>query len=94
MHQRCAIGTITIFCATSLRLCLQAYAYVIIDEEENAGKTLSIYPDGGFINGWLIYNRPGRRHEYDMATIMHDTEVNICRNQDIKYDVTIEDVTE
>ena len=61
---------------------------------ECAGKTLSIYPDGGFINGWLIYNRPGRRHEYDMATIMHDTEVNICRNQDIKYDVTIEDVAE
>lgn len=28
-----------------------------------------------------------------MATIMHDTEVYICRNQDIKYDVTIEDVT-
>jgi len=61
---------------------------------ECAGKTLSIYPDGGFINGWLIYNRPGRRHEYDLATIQHDTEVNICRNQDIKYDVTIEDVTE
>ena len=61
---------------------------------ECAGKILSIYPDGGFINGWLIYNRPGRRHEYDMATIMHDTEVNICRNQDIKYDVTIEDVAE
>ena len=61
---------------------------------ECAGKTLSIYPDGGFINGWLIYNRPGRRHEYDMATIIHDTEVNICRNQDIKYDVTIEDVIE
>ena len=60
---------------------------------ECAGKRLSIYPDGGFINGWLIYNSSGRRHEYDLATITHDTEVNIRRNQDIKYDVTIEDVS-
>ena len=26
---------------------------------ECAGKKLCIYPDGGFMNGWFIYNAPG-----------------------------------
>ena len=56
-----------------------------------AGKRLSIYPDGGLMNGWSIYNAPGQFHRYDTATITHDTEIDLHRNQEIKFDVTIED---
>lgn len=59
---------------------------------ECAGKRLSIYPDGGLMNGWFIYNTPGEYHRYDTATITHDTEIDLSRNQEIKFDVTIEDV--
>lgn len=58
---------------------------------ECAGKRLSIYPDGGFMNGWSIYNTPGEFHRYDTASITHDTEIELSRNQDIKFDVIIED---
>lgn len=59
---------------------------------ECAGKKLCIYPDGGFMNGWFIYNAPNTPHHiYDLSTITYDTEIRICRNQDIKYDVTIEE---
>ena len=57
---------------------------------ECAGKKLCIYPDGGFMNGWFIYNAPGERKMYNLSTITYDTEIDICRNQDIKFDVTIE----
>ena len=57
-----------------------------------AGKRLSIYPDGGFMNEWMIYNAPGDYKYYDISTITHDTEISIYRNQDIKFDVTIEDI--
>ena len=59
---------------------------------ECAGKRLCIYPDGGLMNGWSIYNAPGQFHRYDTATITHDTEIDLQRNQDIKFDVTIEDI--
>ena len=59
---------------------------------ECAGKRLSIYPDGGFMNEWMIYNAPGDYKYYDISTITHDTEISIYRNQDIKFDVTIEDI--
>lgn len=59
---------------------------------ECAGKRLSIYPDGGFMNGWMIYNGPGARRYYDETSISHKTDVDICRNQDIKFDVTIEEI--
>jgi hypothetical protein len=59
---------------------------------ECAGKKLCIYPDGGFMNGWLIYNAPGEsRNVYDLSMLTYDTEVIIFRNQEIKFDVTIED---
>ena len=59
---------------------------------ECAGKRLCIYPDGGFMNGWFIYHDPkGRRAYYDLSSITYDTEIPLCRNQDIKFDVTIED---
>ena len=57
-----------------------------------AGKILSIYPDGGFMNGWMIYNEPGLpRRYYDLNHITIDTGINLFRNQDIKFDVTIEE---
>ena len=59
---------------------------------ECAGKRLSIYPDGGLMNGWSIYNAPGQYHRYDTSTITHDTEIDLCRNQEIKFDVTIEEI--
>ena len=59
---------------------------------ECAGKKLSIYPDGGFMNGWYIYNKPGEFKVYDLAEIMYDTEVNLVRNDEIKFDVTIEEI--
>ena len=44
------------------------------------------------MNGWLIFNAPREsRKEYDLSTITYDTDVNIFRNQEIKFDVTIED---
>ena len=36
------------------------------------------------MNGWFIYNAPGERKMYDLSTITYDTEIDICRNQDIK----------
>lgn len=44
------------------------------------------------MNGWSIYNAPGQFHRYDTATITHDTEIDLCRNQEIKFDVTIEEI--
>jgi hypothetical protein len=58
---------------------------------ECAGKRLSIYPDGGFMNGWMIYNDPtANRRFYDVSNITYDAIVQLYRNQDIKFDVTIE----
>lgn len=57
---------------------------------ECAGKRLSIYPDGGFMNGWSIYNAPGQYRRYDILQITHDTIIDLYRNQEIKYDVTLE----
>jgi DEAD/DEAH box helicase domain-containing protein len=58
---------------------------------ECVGKKLSIYPDGGFMNGWFIYNEPGRHVHHDLETITYGEEVDLFRNVDIKFDVTIED---
>lgn len=59
---------------------------------EYAGKKLCIYPDGGFMNGWFIYNDPKKsRHIYELSTITYDTEIYLLRNQDIKFDITIEE---
>ena len=60
---------------------------------ECAGKRLSIYPDGGFTNGWNIlkdWTINTKRYTIDNT----DTEdvITLKRSQDIKYDVTLEDV--
>lgn len=58
---------------------------------ECAGKKLCIYPDGGFMNGWFIDKSYGRRYIYDPSEINCKTEIKLFRNQEIKFDVTIED---
>ena len=57
---------------------------------ECAGKKLSIYPDGGLMNGWSI-SRNNHRY-FDPTDVDASTEVLLTRNQDIKIDVTIENV--
>ena len=59
---------------------------------ECAGKKLSIYPDGGFMNGWYIYNKPGVYKQYDLSYIMYNTEIDLFINDDIKFEVNIEDI--
>ena len=59
---------------------------------ECAGKQLCIYPDGGFMNGWHVYNEPNKYVHYDTQTITHDTVIKLQRNQEIKFDVTIKDI--
>lgn len=57
---------------------------------ECAGKKLSIYPDGGLMNGWTISRN---NHIYfEPTNVDASTEVILTRNQDIKIDVTIENV--
>lgn len=53
-------------------------------------KRLSIYPDGGFINGWNI-GRQNNGERFDVQTITHDTNIHLFRNNDIKFDIIIED---
>ena len=44
------------------------------------------------MNGWFIYNDPKKsRHIYELSTITYDTEIYLLRNQDIKFDITIEE---
>ena len=59
---------------------------------ECAGKKLCIYPDGGFMNGWFIASAPGESGmRYDLSLIAYNTDITIFRNQEIKFDVAIED---
>lgn len=49
---------------------------------------LSIYPDGGFINGWRLTD--SRRLTFDDMDV--STQISLSRKEDIKFDVTIENV--
>ena len=51
-------------------------------------KKLCIYPDGGFINEWNISSNNER---FDANYITPDVNINIYRNKEIKFDITIED---
>lgn len=53
---------------------------------ECAGKKISIYPDGGFMNGWGMDRHD---HSYDTSNITHDSDVSLFRTQDIKFDIQI-----
>lgn len=57
---------------------------------ECAGKRLSIYPDGGFMNGWVLDNRLSNTFGTDLSTLMYDDEYPIFRKQEIKFDVVLE----
>lgn len=57
---------------------------------ECAGKKLSIYPDGGLLNGWTISRRNTTRFTPD--TVDESTEILLTRNQEIKIDVTLENI--
>ena len=53
-------------------------------------KKLSIYPDGGFINGRNIARQPNGER-FEVETITYDTKIYLYRNKDIKFDIAIED---
>lgn len=55
------------------------------------GEKLSIYPDGGFANGWYLNNKESGNTKF-FKLDNTDTRDDIClvRSQDIKFDVTIE----
>ncbi len=57
---------------------------------ECAGKKLSIYPDGGLMNGWTISRNNTRFFNPDKEDA--STDILLTRNQDIKIDVSIENV--
>ena len=44
------------------------------------------------MNGWFIASAPGESgNRYDLSLITYDTDITIFRNQEIKFDVAIED---
>lgn len=49
--------------------------------------SLSIYPDGGFINGW----KPGRDRFYTDADMDVTNPITLRRAEDIKFDITLEE---
>lgn len=56
-------------------------------------KKLCIYPDGGFLNGWKITSQAGaNRKFYTNDTTDTTDNITLVRTQDIKFDVTIEDI--
>lgn len=57
---------------------------------ECGGKKLSIYPDGGLLNGWAISRNNSKHFERDETDSNDD--ILLTRNQEIKIDVTIENV--
>ena len=58
---------------------------------EYNGKRLSIYPDGGLLNGWALGRlSPGERYDYYDTTT--DDDIPLQRQSNIKYEVHIEDI--
>ena len=53
------------------------------------GKRLSIYPDGGLLNGWGFDKENSTKYFDD--TTCHSDDIPMIRNQAIKYEVHIED---
>ncbi len=55
------------------------------------GKTLSIYPDGGFANGWSLDNGYYRtaNKTFDHKNIRYNTPIHVKRDKDIKFDVCL-----
>lgn len=57
---------------------------------EYKGKRLSIYPDGGLLNGWKLGKLNGKYFDYYNTTT--DDDIPLQRQSDIKYEVHIEDI--
>lgn len=58
---------------------------------EYNGKRLSIYPDGGLLNGWKLGRLlPNERYDYYDTTT--DDDLPLQRQSDIKFEVHIEDI--
>ena len=57
---------------------------------ECSGMRLSIYPDGGLLNGWYLDGNITKY--YDIDTTSFDEEIPLIRKQAIKYEVHIEDI--
>jgi hypothetical protein len=55
------------------------------------GKRLSIYPDGGFLNGWG-FDKANSTKYYDLETTLHDDEIPMIRQEVIKYLVHLENI--
>lgn len=55
------------------------------------GKTLSVYPDGGFANGWSLDMDSYRadRTRFDHGSVRYDTAIRIRRDKEIKFDVCL-----
>jgi hypothetical protein len=58
---------------------------------EYNGKRLSIYPDGGLLNGWKL-GKLGPGEYYDYYSTTTDDDIPLQRQKDIKYEVHIEDI--
>lgn len=57
---------------------------------ECGGKTLEIYPDGGFANGWNLNKSIGVNPKYyKLDNTDASDKIGIYRSKDIKFDVTI-----
>ena len=55
------------------------------------GKRLSIYPDGGLLNGWYLDDTNTTKY-YDLDTTLYDDDIPMIRKQAIKYEIHIEDI--
>ena len=55
------------------------------------GKRLSIYPDGGLLNGWSFDKSRSTKY-YDADSTTHEDAIPIKRQQAIKYEIHIEDI--
>lgn len=53
-------------------------------------KVLTIYPDGGFINGWNL-SHVGNNKYYTIENTTTNDNIYITRIQDVKFDVNIKD---
>ena len=65
------------------------YQWRVLNFEYN-GKRLSIYPDGGLLNGWKLGKLDGKYFDYYSTTT--DDDIPLQRQSDIKYEVHIEDI--
>ena len=44
------------------------------------------------MNGWYIYHKPGEYKQYDLSHIRYNTEIDLNRKDEIKFDVNLKDI--